>query len=1019
MTSQPFSFRGPSQSAPDSLTQSSAHFSFRVIVPSIETADDDLASSRGQVQSPSSGSEDRSQPVYTPSRGTATPCQHSSSSLSINRYMQAFTFQGFSNSSPSTGLSPGQSTSTYADLYNATPEPTTHRGTTFDTADSLAGHLRNLPLDSDVDNDEISDTRSDEEADTDTDDASLFDVRHERLPRARIYNAGLQTVLLDVKNQLSALHDDMGRYPLSHVHDSDLSELYRQVHKLSEVECPETRTVGFIGDSGAGKSSVINSLLDKDGLARSSGDGAACTSVVTEFRNVDARHPDRYTIEVDYMNAEEVRELLEELLQSFRMFSSDLFREEEDNSNVSVEEMNQIRERSERAWSTLKSMFRDRPDLTREFLCEQGDGALSRIVETLKEWADSSIMQRPGGASLQHTIIARNCEECKSELDSLTMDPSDDGQIAVWPFIKLIRVYLRSPVLRTGLVLADLPGFRDLNFARIRATERYLRHSCNEVFVVTAISRCVTDPSIDEIRRRCTKGQPLRIVCTRSEDINATERARHFPEIAAQVTRLKERVDSLNRKLARLQRPGHTRKAGDGKILQYLWVSSPCAQQSPYVTANDSASRESAEDAKLELDRFLIQDRNQRVTKQLSKHGAEVRIFCVSNRLYSDHQQSGRRQADAYIELSGIRNLRQYCQLVPAEAQFQFVAAFLEHRVPAVVNSVRQWAIAGEDNVTTERAAALRQVLLDVERVFRERLIGRDSEIQAFSRRLEDRYETDILNIAQARLSEWKRSALQASMVWETWYHSTYAAFCRKNGTHSTGAAGYHCWNDELLEAMRTDLEEKWNAIEISIHGQIATLRGAVRRAFEESSKKLNDSIQLAPIALGNLVDNMSAREACITTSIRQSLEKLTQESSRVMMDALYGHAASSYMAGLMRPAYNLCNSEGGRGSDARRKGHMRLHLTSSNIFDSLIDSMEADRRNLAMENYAELNRTVSEEVRNICNDLHSVVAEEGEVAEATRFPELATSLRRRVQMAQQTLTRAQRIVGELRHAQQ
>lgn len=97
----------------------------------------------------------------------------------------------------------------------------------------------------------------------------------------------------------------------------------------------------------------------------------------------------------------------------------------------------------------------------------------------------------------------------------------------------------------------------------------------------------------------------------------------------------------------------------------------------------------------------------------------------------------------------------------------------------------------------------------------------------------------------------------------------------------------------------------------------------------------------------------------------------------------------------------------------------MRLHLTSSNIFDSLIDSMEADRRNLAMENYAELNRTVSEEVRNICNDLHSVVAEEGEVAEATRFPELATSLRRRVQMAQQTLTRAQRIVGELRHAQQ
>lgn len=96
------------------------------------------------------------------------------------------------------------------------------------------------------------------------------------------------------------------------------------------------------------------------------------------------------------------------------------------------------------------------------------------------------------------------------------------------------RVYLPSPILRTGLVLADLPGlcfkfflllhvlncntgFRDLNYARVRATDRYLKHSCNEVFVVTTISRCVTDQSIDEIKSRCNEGQPIRIVCTRSE----------------------------------------------------------------------------------------------------------------------------------------------------------------------------------------------------------------------------------------------------------------------------------------------------------------------------------------------------------------------------------------------------------------------------------------------------------------------------------------------------------------------
>lgn len=60
-------------------------------------------------------------------------------------------------------------------------------------------------------------------------------------------------------------------------------------------------------------------------------------------------------------------------------------------------------------------------------------------------------------------------------------------------------------------------GFRDLNYARVRATEKYLRHRCDEVFIVSTIFRCTTDRSIGDIIRRCVQGQPIRIVCTRSE----------------------------------------------------------------------------------------------------------------------------------------------------------------------------------------------------------------------------------------------------------------------------------------------------------------------------------------------------------------------------------------------------------------------------------------------------------------------------------------------------------------------
>lgn len=119
-------------------------------------------------------------------------------------------------------------------------------------------------------------------------------------------------------------------------------------------------------------------------------------------------------------------------------------------------------------------------------------------------------------------------------------------------------------------------------------------------------------------------------------------------------------------------------------------------------------------------DEFLIRNRNQRVTARLRKHGEDVRIFCISNTLYSRHRAGSSTLADDYLELSGIRQLRSYCQLVPAEARFCFIAAFLEHRAPAVLRSVKQWTLTGSDNVTAERVETLRQVLLDIEKVFRE-----------------------------------------------------------------------------------------------------------------------------------------------------------------------------------------------------------------------------------------------------------------------------------------------------------
>ena len=68
---------------------------------------------------------------------------------------------------------------------------------------------------------------------------------------------------------------------------------------------------------------------------------------------------------------------------------------------------------------------------------------------------------------------------------------STDSQI-------LSRVYFSAQVLKTGIILADLPGFRDINLARVKKAEMY-QHKCDELFIVANIKRVVSDSSVKDL----------------------------------------------------------------------------------------------------------------------------------------------------------------------------------------------------------------------------------------------------------------------------------------------------------------------------------------------------------------------------------------------------------------------------------------------------------------------------------------------------------------------------------------
>ncbi|KAL5362705.1 hypothetical protein BJX96DRAFT_106499 [Aspergillus floccosus] len=711
-------------------------------------------------------------------------------------------------------LTPNHATTTYRDLYNATPSPSARKSepnrrvpATTPSPPSggeiIGSSIRTLSL-SEYTNPPAEELHPDgdlgaeegeQDALDDSDEDYSYSIRQEELPRAPIYDRRLQDALKEVRTQLTNIALSMQTSQLYRDRSTAFYNLFEQTLEASQFTYPKTRLVGFIGDSGVGKSTLINSLLDREGLARSSGDGAACTTVVTEFRHVDGEHPRQYTIEADFMDLEEIQELLEELLRSFRGYYTREFVEVQ-----SAEEQEKIKAAAIRARDTLTSLFPNHPEVNHEYLAAEGIETEQAILQHLRELAISVRNHRPGGPDAeQYRVVARNDEQCKDRLDELTTDPGEPSKPAIWPFVKVIRVYLKSPILRTGLVLADLPGFRDLNYARVRATERYLRHHCDEVFIVSTIIRCTTDPSIDDIISRCARNQPIRIVCTRSEEVNPseTERAKDTPRrVRERIRDYTNRIQGLERSLRRAR---STRRQTSGQERQQLM-------------AEETNLREQKEGLELEQKRFLILRRNDQVTQTLSqKRDARARVFCVSNTLYSKHREDDRDQADEYIRLSGIPELRQYCQSVPAEAQLRSTESFIKNRAPAILGSLTQWTLARSDSVTAGRAETLRQVLSEAEKIIQTRLCSRQSEIFSIKQVIESQFRNQIVREIRDIRNDWKDDAVEASRQWETWHHASYAAWCRYHGTHATSAVGYRCWNNEILQSMVEMMEPCWD----------------------------------------------------------------------------------------------------------------------------------------------------------------------------------------------------------------
>ncbi|WYZ44801.1 hypothetical protein EsH8_VIII_000117 [Colletotrichum jinshuiense] len=321
--------------------------------------------------------------------------------------------------------------------------------------------------------------------------------------------------------------------------ETQASTWMKAIESLQARAQPSKTIVGVVGNTGAGKSSVINALLDEERLLPTNC-LRACTASPTEISYNHSQDVDElYRSEIEFISLEDWKRELQTLF-------TDLL---DDSGNVSRECTNEDSEAGI-AYAKIKSVY---PSKTREMIAESSperlanEPAVARVLGSVKKLKATSAKDLY--ASMQRYV------DSKEKDHSVKKDVS----MEFWPLIKVVRIYTKANALSTGAVIVDLPGVQDSNAARAAVAQNYMK-SCTGLWIVAPINRAVDDKTAKSLLGDSFKRQlkydgiysAVTFICSKTDDISVTEAAESL-NIESDISGFWSKIEGLRRQLRDLK----------------------------------------------------------------------------------------------------------------------------------------------------------------------------------------------------------------------------------------------------------------------------------------------------------------------------------------------------------------------------------------------------------------------------------------------------------------------------------
>ncbi|KAL1627609.1 hypothetical protein SLS56_006330 [Neofusicoccum ribis] len=229
--------------------------------------------------------------------------------------------------------------------------------------------------------------------------------------------------------------------------DEDVVFLRESAENALRIAYPKSVKIGLRGDSGTGKSSLVNSILGYDGIAPYGDDGEACTTVVQEFSKPKLSQQTACESEIVFLSPEARKATLKDWIQ-------DYWDSQASGTGLDDEDFVDAETENEGASSTaidaLVSLFCDHEeckdsDAARKFLSTAKVRGDPRIIGQLSAWMDALLASR--GVKGGHvTINAASLELLQDEVAPYLQRVNSEFP-SPWPLVKLVRTHFDSPIL--------------------------------------------------------------------------------------------------------------------------------------------------------------------------------------------------------------------------------------------------------------------------------------------------------------------------------------------------------------------------------------------------------------------------------------------------------------------------------------------------------------------------------------------------------------------------------------------